>query len=350
LNITRQPFGTTPENQEADLFCLKSDSGMLVYITNYGGTITSLKVPDREGQLTDVVLGYKTLAEYVRNPRYLGCLVGRHANRLAQGRFTLNGESYQLAQNNGPNHLHGGLKGFDKQVWTAAIETSDSDARLILGYTSEDGDQGYPGKLEVNVTYSVSTANELKIDYRATSDRDTIVNLTNHSYFNLNGSGDILGHDLSLNANAFTPVSKDLIPSGELRNVENTPFDFRVSRAIHSRMFESDEQLTFAGGYDHNFVLNDWNGSLRWCARLKDPTSGRGLEVLTTAPGLQFYSGNFLDGTLIGREGNAYEKHAGLCLETQHFPDAPNHPNFPSTILRAGDEYRHTTQFRFTTE
>jgi aldose 1-epimerase len=350
LAITRQPFGSISDGREADLFQLTNDSGMVVDITNYGGTVTSIKVPDRSGNLDDVVLGYKTLEEYVRNPRFLGCVVGRHANRLADGRFSLNGTQYQLAQNNGPNHLHGGNKGFDKRLWTAALVGDDDAADLQLNYRSEDREEGYPGELNVTVHYSLSNGNELRIDYRATTDRDTIVNLTNHSYFNLAGGGDILAHELTLNADSFTPVTKLLIPTGELRRVENTPFDFREGATIGSRISDPDEQLRFTGGYDHNFVLSDWNGAPTWCAIVKEPSTGRVLEVSTTAPGLQFYSGNFLDGSLIGREGKSYEKHAGLCLETQHFPDAPNHPNFPSTILRAGEEYRHSTIFRFSIE
>ena len=339
-----------PDSREADLFRLSNVVGMVVEISNYGGTVTSIKTPDRRGNLDDVVLGYKTLEEYVRNPRYLGCIVGRHANRLADGRFSLNGAEYQLAKNNGPNHLHGGVKGFDKKLWTAAIVTAAGKDALRLNYDSEHGDEGYPGDLNVTVNYSLSNANELHIDYFAKTSRDTIVNLTNHSYFNLAGDGNILSHELSLNADSFTPVTKALIPTGEIKSVANTAFDFRETRPIGSRISEPDEQLMFTGGYDHNFVLNDWSGDLRWCARAREPVSGRVLEVSTTAPGLQFYSGNFLDGSLIGREGKPYEKHAGLCLETQHFPDSPNHPNFPSTILRSGEEYRHTTVFRFSIE
>ena len=346
MAITRQLFGNLSDGREADLFRLTNSSGMLVDVANYGGTITSIKVPDRNGKLDDVVLGYRTIEDYVQNPRYLGCVVGRHANRLANGKFSLNGTQYRLAQNNGPNHLHGGTKGFDKKLWSAALVTGDDPANLQLNYISEDGEEGYPGELNVTVSYSLSNANELRIDYRAITDRDTIVNLTNHSYFNLAGSGDILSHELTLNAGAFTPVTKLLIPTGEIRSVANTPFDFREPTMIGLRILEPDEQLAFTGGYDHNFVLNDWNNELRWCAIVKDSSSGRVMEVSTTAPGLQFYSGNFLDGTLVGRAGKPYEKHAGLCLETQHFPDTPNHPNFPSTILRAGQEYVHSTVFR----
>jgi len=349
LAITRQPFGKLPDGREADLFRLSNNLGMVVEITNYGGTITSVKTPDRRGRLDDVVLGYKTLEDYVRNPRYLGCIVGRHANRLARGRFSLNGTEYQLATNNGPNHLHGGVKGFDKKSWTAAVVAGNRD-ELQLNYTSKDGEEGYPGDLNVTVNYSLSNTNELLIDYFATTNRDTIVNLTNHSYFNLAGSGDILAHELALNADAFTPITEHLIPTGQLRGVESTPFDFRATTPIGARISVADEQLMFTGGYDHNFVLNDWNRELRWCGTVKDPSSGRVLEVSTTAPGLQFYSGNFLDGSLIGREGKPYEKHAGLCLETQHFPDAPNHANFPSTILRPGEEYCHSTVFQFSVE
>lgn len=318
-----------------NVYTLKNRHGVEVSITNYGGAVTSIKVPDRDGVFGDVVLGYDTMDEYMRNPRYLGALIGRHANRIARGRFTLNGVEYQLAQNNGENHLHGGNRGFDKRVWEAA----QTENVLHLEYFSEDGEENYPGNLTVNVDYSLSDENELRIEYRATSDKDTIVNLTNHSYFNLAGSGDILGHELILRAAGFTPVGEDLIPTGEIQPVDGTRMDFRTARVIGE------------GGYDHNFVLDDWdNGSLRSVARLREPRSGRVMEVLTTEPGIQFYSGNFLDGSLKGKGGVAYEKFAGLCLETQHFPDTPNHANFPTTVLRAGQEYRQTTIYKFTTD
>ncbi len=316
-------------------YTLTNSHGVAVSITNYGGTVTSIKVPDRNGEFGDVVLGYDTIDEYMRNPRYLGALIGRHANRIARGKFSLNGVEYQLAQNNGANHLHGGNKGFDKQVWSA---TEGSNA-LHLEYFSKDGEENYPGNLTVNVEYSLNDENELRIEYQATGDKDTIVNLTNHSYFNLAGTGDILGHELMLNADAFTPVSEDLIPTGEIRPVENTRMDFRTARPIGS------------GGYDHNFVLRNWeHGSIRSVARLREPLSGRVMEVLTTEPGLQFYSGNFFDGSVTGKGGMVLKQYAGLCLEAQHFPDAPNHPNFPTTVLRAGERYHQTTIYRFTTD
>lgn len=316
-------------------YTLKNSHGVEVSIATYGGTVTSIKVPDRDGVFGDVVLGYDTIDEYMRNPRYLGALVGRHANRIGRGKFTLNGVEYQLAQNNGENHLHGGNKGFDKRVW----EATESESGLNLEYFSEDGEENYPGNLTVSVQYSLSDENELRIEYQAVCDRDTICNLTNHSYFNLACGGDILGHELMLKAHGFTPVGEDLIPTGEIQSVDGTPMDFRTGRVIGH------------GGYDHNFVLDDWNnGSLRLVARLRDPASGRVLETLTTEPGIQFYSGNFLDGSLKGKGGVAYEQYAGLCLETQHFPDSPNHPNFPTTVLRANEEYRQTTIYKFTTD
>ena len=302
---------------------------------SYGGAITSLKTPDRDGRFGDIVLGFETLEEYVHNPRYFGALIGRHANRIARGRFSLNGIEYQLPCNNGANHLHGGFRGFDKRVWTVR----EDDNALHLTYFSKDGEEGYPGNVTAFVDYTLLD-NELRIDYRATTDRDTIVNLTNHSYFNLRGEGTILDHELTLHADHFTPVSEDLIPTGEIKRVAGTPMDFRNGKAIGS-------ELQAAGGYDHNFVLNDWDGSLRSAARLYEPATGRVLEILTTEPGIQFYSGNFLDGSFTGKNGFVLARYTGLCLEPQHFPDAPNHPNFPSTVLRPGEEYKHTSIYRF---
>jgi aldose 1-epimerase len=347
LEINRKHFGTSPEIGEAYLFSLTCDA-IQVQITNYGGAIRSITVPDRHGNFGDVVLGYDTLTEYVRNPRYLGALIGRVANRIAQGRFTLNGVTYQLAQNNGPNHLHGGVRGFHKVVWEATREAvEDQHAVLRLRYLSKDGDEEYPGNLEANVTYTLSANGELQIDYHAVTDKPTIINLTNHSYFNLAGSGTILNHELHLNADAFTPIGPNLIPTGEIRDVDETPMDFLTPNGIGARIDDAYEQLAFAGGYDHNFVLNDFTGLLRRAAHVYERTSGRTLEILTTQPGIQFYSGNFLDGTLKGKYGIGYEKRSGFCLETQHFPDSPNHPNFPSTVLEPGDEFRQTTVFRF---
>lgn len=331
-----------PDGVEVDLFTLTNDQGVEVSIITYGGAIASLKVPDRNGVFGDIVLGYETLDDYVRNPRYLGAVIGRHANRIGMGKFSLNGVDYQLPQNNGVNHLHGGFNGFDKRVWDA----SDDGIVLRLIYLSTDGEECYPGNVAAEVTYKLSE-NQLSVDYRASTDADTIVNLTNHSYFNLKGEGTILDHELALNADSFTPVSRELIPTGEIRSVEATPMDFRKGKAIGSEIRKPYDQLGFTGGYDHNFVLNDYDGSLRPAGRLYEASTGRVLEILTTQPGMQFYSGNFLDGSLVGKKRIVYHKYAGLCLEPQHFPDAPNHSNFPSTFLRPGEEYKQATIFRF---
>lgn len=344
MSITRKHFGTMRDGVEVDLYTLTNDQGVEVSIITYGGAITSLKVPDRNGVLGDIVLGYETLDDYVGNPRYFGALIGRHANRIGMGKFSLNGVDYQLPRNNGVNHLHGGFNGFDKRVWDA----SDEGIVLRLIYLSKDGEESYPGNVAAEVTYKLSE-NQLSIDYRASTDADTIVNLTNHSYFNLKGDGTILDHELTLNADSFTPVSSDLIPTGEIRAVEATPMDFRNGKAIGTEIREPYEQFSFTGGYDHNFVLNDYDGSLRSAGRLYEASTGRVLEILTTQPGMQFYSGNFLDGSLFGKKGVVYHKYAGLCLEPQHFPDAPNHSNFPSTVLRPGEEYNQSTVFRFLT-
>lgn len=338
--ITSKHFGNT-DGRDVNLYTLKNTDGFEVAITNYGGAVVSLTAPDRNGSFADVVLGFDTLEEYVQNPLYFGPLIGRYANRIARGKFSLDGVEYQLTQNDGVNHLHGGFRGFDKRVWKVlGDETPESSPRLRLEYSSADGEEGYPGNLRANVTYAL-VGNELRINYEATTDRATIVNLTNHTYFNLAGSGDILSHELTLNADAFTPVSEDLIPTGDIAPVKNTTWDFREGKAIGT-------DLATAGGYDHNFVLNDWNKSLELAARLYDPRSGRVLEILTDQPGMQFYSGNFLDGSFSGKRGVVYNKYAALCLEPQHFPDSPNHPNFPSTVLRPGETYKHTSVYRFT--
>jgi aldose 1-epimerase len=342
VKTTKRHFGRTPDGVEVYLYTLRNDRGFEVSIMTYGGAITSLYTPDRHGTLGDIVLGFETLDEYVNNPLYFGPLIGRHANRIANGRFSLNGVDYQLGRNNGGHHLHGGFKGFDKRVWTATEEESS----LRLSYLSKDGEENYPGNVHAQVTYTLAD-NELRLDYRATTDADTIVNLTNHSYFNLKGEGTILEHGLTLMADRFTAVSKDLIPTGEMRSVAETPMDFRDEERIGARIREGYEQLGFTGGYDHNFVLNEWDGSLRTAARLYEPETGRVLDVLTTEPGIQFYSGNFLDGSFSGKKGIVYPRYGGLCLEPQHFPDTPNQPNFPSTVLRPDEEYTHTTVFRF---
>jgi aldose 1-epimerase len=344
MKITKQPFGETPDDREVYLFTLKNDRGMEVSIINYGGIITSLKVPDRKGNVADVVLGHDTLEGYLHRSRYFGALIGRHANRIGHGRFSINGTSYALAQNNGPNHLHGGQKGFDKVVW----EAKETEAHgLELSYLSADGEEGYPGNLQVRVTYTLSKDSELRIDYFATTDQKTIVNLTNHSYFNLAGRGTILDHELLIDADAFTPIRSGLIPAGEIRSVKDTPMDFTRPTSIGARINEPYEQLTLAGGYDHNHVLRRSKGSLARATTVYEAITGRVLEVFTTQPGMQFYSGNFLDGSIVGKNGLAYVKHSGCCFETQHFPDSPNQPSFPSTILKPGEEYRHTTVWKF---
>lgn len=340
MHVNSRHFGVTPEGQRVSLYTLTNDRGFEASITNFGGALVSLKTPDRHGELADVALGYDTLEEYIENPRYVGGLIGRHANRIGLGMFSLNGTQYQLTQNNGVNHLHGGEKGFDKRVWEAFDEKDAGAVRLRLRYLSVDGEEGYPGNVWAEVTYTLFADNDLEINYEATTDRDTIVNLTSHAYFNLAGTGDILGHELTLRAHAFTPVSKELIPTGEIASVDNTPMDFRRAKPIGT-------DLKLAGGYDHNFVLQDYDGSLRPAARLYEPNSGRVLEILTTEPGIQFYSGNFLDGSLKGKRGVVYNKYTGLCLEPQKFPDAPNHANFPSTVLRPGETYRHRSVYRF---
>jgi aldose 1-epimerase len=342
VNITKKHFGQMPDGAEVYLYTLTNDLGFEVSIINYGGAITSLKVPDRAGVPGDIVLGFESLDDYVTNPRYFGALIGRHANRIALGKFSLNGVEYQLDQNNGVNHLHGGFNGFDKRVWNATEDQRSDSAVLHLEYVSKDGEEKYPGTVSAVVSYSLFH-DELRIDYGATTDTDTIVNLTNHSYFNLKGEGTILDHELKLNADSFTPVSKDLIPTGEIKSVEVTPMDFRQGKKIGA------EISVVTGGYDHNFVLNEHDGSLRSAGHLREESTGRVLEILTTQPGIQFYSGNFLDGSLVGKNGMVYHKYTGLCLEPQHFPDAPNHPNFPSTVLRAGKEYKQTTVFKFST-
>ena len=326
---------------------LRNAKGIEVRMIPYGGIITSLKTPDRNGQFADIVLGFAADSGYQDAHPYFGAIVGRYGNRIAKGRFVLEGREYLLAANNGPNHLHGGVKGFDKVVWE--MQRVAGKNAVTFSRTSPDREEGYPGNLAVRVTYELTDANELIVDYFATTDNATPVNLTQHSYFNLagEGAGDILGHQLSINADRYTPVDATLIPTGELASVEGTPFDFRQSTAIGARIDEPHEQLKNGQGYDHNWVLNRRGDGLQPAARVVEPTSGRTLEVETTEPGMQFYAGNFLDGSLTGKSGRAYQRRSGFCLETQHFPDSPNHANFPSTILRPGQEYRSRTVFRF---
>jgi len=342
--VTRQAFGRTEDGTSVDLYVLSNGKGVEVSIATYGGVVVSLKTPDRAGKQADIVLGFDSLDGYLKGHPFFGSIVGRYGNRIAKGRFTLNGVEYTLAKNNGENHLHGGLKGFDKAVWKAR-EVADG---VEMSYLSKDGEEGYPGNLSVKVTYTLNEKNEFAIDYSATTDKDTVVNLTNHSYFNLagQGAGDILQHEMTLFADRFTPVDDGLIPTGELRSVKGTPFDFTKPVAIGARINQDDEQLKFGLGYDHNFVLNG-GGKLAKAAEVYEATSGRVLEVSTTEPGVQFYTGNFLDGTLTGKGGKVYQKRYGFCLETQHFPDSPNRPSFPSVVLKPGEKYQSRTVWRF---
>jgi aldose 1-epimerase len=338
------------DGRTVDLFTLTNRNGMQVSITNYGGRIVSILVPDGNGQMADVVLGFDDLKGYLGKDPFFGTLVGRYANRIANGRFKLDGVEYKLAKNDGPNSLHGGLKGFDKKLWTAK-ELAGDHPSLELTYLSKDGEEGYPGNLFAKVVYSLSDNNEIRVDYTATTDKDTVLNLTNHSYFNLagQGNGDILQQQIMINADRFTPVDATLIPTGELRSVAGTPLDFRRPAAIGARIDNNDEQLKFGKGYDHNFVLSNAPHQLGLAARVVDPSSGRVLEVLTTQPGVQFYTGNFLDGTVRGKGGKSYGHRAAFCLETQHFPDSPNKPEFPSTELKPGETFHETTIYKFST-
>ncbi len=351
-SITKALFGKTADGAAVDLYTLVNARGMKATITNFGGIVVSLWVPDRDGKEADVVLGFDKLDGYLGKHPYFGALVGRYGNRIAEGQFELDGKTYKLAQNNDGNHLHGGLKGFDKQLWAASSSMTGDGPQLVLSYLSSDGEEGYPGSLSVQVTYTLTEENALKIHYHATTDKPTPVNLTNHSYFNLagQGEGDILGHQVELFADRFTPVDQGLIPTGELRSVAGTPMDFRQPAAIGARVDQDDEQLVLGKGYDHNFVLKKTKpGALELAARVYEPTHGRVLEVLTTEPGVQFYVGNFLDGTNIGKGNRVYQHRYGFCLETQHFPNSPNLLQFPSTILRPGESYDTTTVYRFST-
>ncbi|MCD4772612.1 MAG: galactose mutarotase [Bacteroidales bacterium] len=340
MTINKEVFGKI-DNQQIFLFTLKNKNGMTVKITNYGGIVTSLLVPDKNGKLDDVVLGFDNLDDYLQGHPYFGAIVGRYGNRIAKGKFTLNGKEYNLAINNGPNHLHGGIKGFDKAIWSAAKIKENDYVGLRLSHFSKDGDEGYPGNLGVIVIYSLTNNNELKIKYQATTDKATPVNLTHHSYFNLAGTGDIFNHELMIDANKYTVVNNNLIPTGELRNVKETAFDFTSSKKIGKEISDVE------GGYDHNFVLNNYSGETRKVVEVLEPISGRIMEVFTSEPGIQFYSGNFLDGTEIGKNNKVYNKHYGFCLETQHFPDSPNQLEFPSTILHPGETYTHKTIYKF---
>ena len=354
--ITKASFGSLADGTPVDIYTLTNSRGMEVKILTYGGILQSIKVPDRHGRFTNVTLGFDNLADYVAKSPYFGCITGRYANRIAKGQFQLNGQTYQLPINNPPNSLHGGTVGFDKHVWAATPLQDRHSVGLVLRFTSPNGDQGYPGRLANRVTYTLTNRNEIRMDYRArlvgNSNLKTIINLTNHAYWNLagEGSGDINDHELLLKASHYTPVDSTLIPTGAIDPVAGTPMDFTRSTRIGKRIRDNFPQLVIGRGYDHNWVLDRHGSGLELAARLKDPRSGRVLEVLTDQPGIQFYSGNFLDGTLYGTSHRAYRQGDGLALETQHYPDSPNHPNFPSTVLAPGQRYATTTIYKFSTD
>ena len=351
MGIDKKLFGYMPDGTEAHLFVLENSKGMKTEITNIGCTIVTLFTPDRKGNFNDITLGYDRLEPYLEKGPYFGSIIGRHANRIEDAVFELNGITYRLAQNNGKNHLHGGLKGFDKMVWEPEIINRNGNECLKLSYLSRDGEENYPGNLSVEVTYELNDDNALIIDYFAVSDKDTVVNLTNHAYFNLSGhaAGDISRHELMINASRFTPVNDEGIPTGELRDVKGTLMDFTKLKPIGPGLLTvDDEQIAYGNGYDHNWVLDTGGDLGKIAAELYDPDSGRLMEVYTTKPGIQFYSGNFLDGTKVGKGGAVYRKRSGLCLETQYFPNALKHKHFPSPILKAGQKYKHTTIYRFT--
>ena len=349
MPIKKTRFGQTNDGLMVDLYHLTNAQGMEAQITNYGATVVSLKVPDRYGKPENITLGYDSLGQYLRGGHYFGCIVGRYANRIAGGKFVLQGKEYPLAKNEGDNHLHGGIRGFDKKTWQVEKAIDGAAPVLILSYLSPDGEEGYPGTMSVTVTYRLTADNELRIDYEAATDQPTVINLTHHAYFNLAGagSGDILDHSLSILADRFTPVDDCLIPVGELRSVRGTPMDFTRPTGIGDRIAQDDKQLILAKGYDHNWVLNKEKGELALAARVWEPNSGRAMEVFTTEPGIQFYSGNFLDNQIYGKSDQIYVKRGGFCLETQHFPDSPNRPEFPSVVLKPGKKYQSITIYRF---
>ncbi|MBC8111698.1 MAG: galactose mutarotase [Verrucomicrobia bacterium] len=350
VSLKKEFFGKLPDGQIAELYTFSNASGMTIKIATYGGIITHVLVPDRNGNVEDVVLGYDSLSGYLKESPYFGALIGRYGNRIAKGKFTLDGKTYSLAVNNGSNHLHGGLKGFDKVLWKAYGSQTDSNATLRLSYLSKDGEEGYPGNLSIEVSYTLTNDNSLTIDYQANTNKATFVNLTNHTYFNLSGNtkNDILRHKLTLNASHFLPVDSTLIPTGVLQSVKNTPFDFTSSQIIGKRIDEKDVQLKFGNGYDHCWILDKTKpGALQSVGILEESVSGRKMEIFTTEPAIQFYSGNFLDGKIKGKGNMIYNFRQGLCLETQHYPDSPNKHEFPSTLLTPGKTYRSQTIYKF---
>lgn len=345
METEKRVFGHMPDGREVHIFTLRNENGIEVEITNYGGIVTSLKVPDRNGNIDNIVLGFESLDKYFDDHPYFGALVGRYANRIAGATFEIDGEVYQLAANNGNNHLHGGIQGIDKRVWDYEIPEAEEGASLKLTYLSPDGEEGYPGNLSIEVIFMLNNEDELVISYKALTDKATPVNISHHGYFNLTGGREsVLGHELMLNASLYTEVNDQLIPTGDLPTVEGTPMDFREMKPVGRDIAD------VPGGYDHNYVLNGEEGSMKTAAILYEPVSGREITLLTTQPGVQLYTGNFLDGSITGRGGIVYNQYWGLCLETQHFPDSPNHPGFPGTILRPGEEYNHRAIFRFGTE
>jgi aldose 1-epimerase len=349
MRISKGPFGYSIEGEGIDLYTLANAHGMEANITNYGATLVSLKIPVFHGESVDVTLGYDSFKAYAHNTAYFGSTVGRYANRIAGGEFSLYGKRFHLVKNEGANHLHGGNRGFNKVIWQEESLIGNVGPSVVLTYLSKDGEEGYPGNLSVTVTYSLTDENELRIEYSAETDQPTVINLTHHSYFNLAGAGagDILGHKLMIVADQFTPVDNRLIPTGELRSVRGTPQDFTQPAEIGARIEQDDEQLILGRGYDHNWVLNKEEGTLALAARVMESKSGRTLEVYTTEPGIQFYSGNFLEDRITGKNGQIYRHRGGFCLEAQHFPDTPNRPEFPSTVLEPGEEYKQTTIYRF---
>jgi aldose 1-epimerase len=344
MTVSKEDFGQTSDGRQITLYTLTNSNGLKAKIMNYGAILVSLEVPDRKGKLADITLGFDSLEGYLKVHPYFGAIVGRYANRIGKAQFALNGVLYKLAANNNENHLHGGIKGFDKVVWKYVDSAADDEKTwLKMSYISEDEEEGYPGNLACTVTYSLTKDNELKINYEAETDKTTIVNLTNHAYFNLagQGNGDILGHELMINADNYTPVDEGLIPTGEIRRVANSPMDFTSPMSIGSRIGQVE------GGYDHNYVLNSEGGTLALCAEVYEPTTGRVMTIRTTEPGVQLYTGNFLDGTLTGKSGKVYKKHYAFCLETQHFPDSPNKPSFPTVVLQPGQKYTSESVYKF---